>query len=128
MAILHGRKLIISVGGTAIAGAKSCSISVQGDTIETASPSTGAWKTYIAGRKGATVTCSFLVIDNNFKDQMQMVNTTITLSGHITGVSDSAFSCSAIVKEWKVDATIGNLAQGSFNFLVSGAISFNSEE
>lgn len=123
MAILHGRKLIISVNGTAIAGAKSCSVNVQGDAIETASPSTGAWKTYLAGRKGATITCSFLVIDSNFKSQMNMVNTTVTLSGAITGVSVSSFSCSAIVQEWKVDATIGNLAQGSFKFLVSGAIS-----
>ena len=60
--ILHGRNLIIKAGGTAIAAAKSCTIEVQADEIETSSPLTGQWKTYIAGRKSWKVDVSGLVM------------------------------------------------------------------
>lgn len=122
MAILHGRNLIIRISGTAIAGAKSCTIHIQCDNIETASATSGSWKTFLAGRKGAMITVSCLVIDSNFKSSMEMVGSIVSLSGEITGVSGSSFSCSALVQEWKVDASVGNLAQGSFGFLVSGSI------
>ena len=61
MAVIHGRKIIGKVGGTAIAGAKSCEISIKGDQIETASATTGAWRDFIASRKEWSVTCGHLI-------------------------------------------------------------------
>ena len=59
--IIHGRNLIIKAGGVAIAAAKSCDITVQSEEIETASPSTGEWRTAIIGRKSWTISTNQLV-------------------------------------------------------------------
>lgn len=123
MAVIHGRNLIIMVGGTAIAGAKSCEINVDGEQIETASPSTGTWRTFLAGRKEWSVSCGFLIpaSDTPLKSEAAMVNTTVTLTVQ-SGLSGDTLTGSAIVKAWKASGTIGNLSQGSFQFRGNGAL------
>lgn len=59
--ILHGRNLIIKVGGRVIAGAKSCDIEVDCDTIAVSSPTDGQWEHRIVGRKSWKVSTSHLV-------------------------------------------------------------------
>lgn len=59
--ILHGQRLIIGIDGTPIAGAKSCEISVEVDTMEVASPTSGDWHTHLSGRKGWSITTGYLV-------------------------------------------------------------------
>lgn len=123
MAVIHGRNLIIRVGGTAIAGAKSCEINVDGEQIETASPSTGTWRTFLAGRKEWSVSCGFLIPASGtpLKSEVAMVNTTVTLTVQ-SGLSGDTLTGSAIVKAWKASGTIGNLSQGSFQFRGNGAL------
>lgn len=123
MAVIHGRNLIIRVDGTAIAGAKSCEINVDGEQIETASPSTGTWRTFLAGRKEWSVSCGFLIpaSDTPLKSEAAMVNTTVTLTVQ-SGLSGDTLTGSAIVKAWKASGTIGNLSQGSFQFRGNGAL------
>lgn len=123
MAVIHGRNLIIRVGGTAIAGAKSCEINVDGEQIETASPSTGTWRTFLAGRKEWSVSCGFLIPASGtpLKSEAAMVNTTVTLTVQ-SGLSGDTLTGSAIVKAWKASGTIGNLSQGSFQFRGNGAL------
>lgn len=123
MAVIHGRNLIIRVDGTAIAGAKSCEINVDGEQIETASPSTGTWRTFIAGRKEWSVSCGFLIPASGtpLKSEAAMVNTTVTLTVQ-SGLSGDTLTGSAIVKAWKASGTIGNLSQGSFQFRGNGAL------
>ena len=81
--ILHGRNLIIKVGGVAIAAAKSCDINVQCEEIETASPSTGAWRTAITGRKSWTVSTNQLV--TSIVRPFSMVGTSVSLNVNIEG-------------------------------------------
>ena len=81
--ILHGRNLIIKVGGVAIAAAKSCDINVQCEEIETASPSTGEWRTAITGRKSWTVATNQLV--TSIVRPIQMVGTSVSLEMCIEG-------------------------------------------
>lgn len=123
MAVIHGRNLIIRVGGTAIAGAKSCEINVDGEQIETASPSTGTWRTFLAGRKEWSVSCGFLIPAKGtpLKSEAAMVNTTVTLTVQ-SGLSGDTLTGSAIVKSWKASGTIGILSQGSFQFRGNGAL------
>lgn len=123
MAVIHGRNLIIMVGGTAIAGAKSCEINVDGEQIETASASTGTWRTFLAGRKEWSVSCGFLIPASGtpLKSEVAMVNTTVTLTVQ-SGLSGDTLTGSAIVKAWKASGTIGNLSQGSFQFRGNGAL------
>lgn len=61
--ILLGKNLIIKSNGTAIAAAKSCTIEVQADDIEVATPGTSKWKTFIAGRMSWKVDVSGLIVD-----------------------------------------------------------------
>lgn len=124
MEVIHGRNLIIRVDGTAIAGAKSCEINVDGEQIETASPSKGTWRTFLAGRKEWSVSCGFLIPASGtpLKSEAAMVNTTVTLTVQ-SGLSGDTLTGSAIVKAWKASGTIGNLSQGSFQFRGNGALS-----
>lgn len=87
--ILHGRNLIIKAGGVAIAAAKSCDINVQCEEIETASPSTGEWRTAITGRKSWSVTTNQLV--TSLVRPISMVGTTVSLSMEIKGEYGSRF-------------------------------------
>lgn len=59
--MLQGRNLIIAVDGSTIAGAKSCSVDVQTDTIKVSSPTDGEWEHIIAGRKSWQVQTSHLM-------------------------------------------------------------------
>ena len=87
MAILHGRNLIIKAGGVAIAAAKSCDINVQCEEIETASPSTGAWRTALTGRKSWSVSTNQLV--RSIVRPTSMVGTTVSLSMEIADDMDA---------------------------------------
>ena len=123
--ILHGKNLQIlkltgSTYAAVVAMAKSCDVSVEGDMIETSSPSDGQWRHYIAGRKGWSINVSYLVTAGGFSADADMVNKTVTIR-----VSDgtAVMQGTAIVKTWKATGTVGNLAQGSFQFTGNGPLS-----
>lgn len=59
--ILQGKNLIISANGIVIAGAKSCDVEVECDTIAISSPTDGQWEHRIVGRKSWKVSTSHLV-------------------------------------------------------------------
>ena len=59
--ILQGKNLIISANGSVIAGAKSCDVEVECDTIPTSSPTDGQWEHKIVGRKSWKVSTSHLL-------------------------------------------------------------------
>jgi len=121
--MIHGRKLIVKVGGTAIAGAKSCEIIIKGDQIETASPITGEWRDFIAGRKEWSVTCGHLIPASGtpLKSNAAMVNTEVTLTIE-TDMTGDTLTGQAIVETWKASGTVGNLATGTFQFRGKGAL------
>lgn len=118
--ILHGRNLIITADGVAIAAARSCEINIQTDEIETASPDDGSWKHVITGRKSWSINVSYLVPSGTFPTSAQMVGTIVTLN-----VSDGSVQMqgSALVKAWKTNGTLGNLSQGSYQFTGNGSLS-----
>ena len=61
MDAILGKNLIVSVNGTAIAGAKSCRLQISGENIERASATNATWREFIAGRKTWTVACDHLL-------------------------------------------------------------------
>lgn len=62
MAVQDGRALRITIGGSAILLATSCSLSITGDTLETATKdSTGKWKSKVLSGLSATLTHSGLL-------------------------------------------------------------------
>ena len=86
--ILHGRNLIIKAGGVAIAAAKSCDINVQCEEIETASATSGAWRTALTGRKSWSVSTNQLV--TSLAQQFSLLGTTVSVDVQIVnGIGQS---------------------------------------
>lgn len=123
MAIIHGRNLIITMNGTAIAGARLCDINVSSDEIEISSPTQGSWREFLAGRKEWTVSTSHLIAagGNRLKTESAMVGQTVTLRFMEKGTED-ILTGQAIVKGWKATGTLGHLSQGSFSFRGTGVL------
>lgn len=117
MSIIHGKHLIIKKNGVLIAAQKSCDIDVRGEAIPVTSETNGDWQHHIAGKKSWTMTCNTLV--TSLSDNVEMVGQTITAS---CGAGSDIISGSAIVTEWKLTGTIGNLAQAVASFLGSGPL------
>lgn len=125
MAILLGKnlKILKPVSGgysPIIAMAKSCDISVEGDQIEISSPDNGQWRYYLASRKGWQINVGYLLAAGTFPNEAQMVNTTVTI---VVSDGTTRMQGSAIVKTWKCSGAVGNLSQGSFQFLGNGPLS-----
>ena len=59
---IKGKDVILKMGGTAIAAAKSCDIEVNCDAIPVSSPTSGDWEDSIPGRKSWKVTTNHLVM------------------------------------------------------------------
>lgn len=121
--VVHGKKLIITVDGSAIAGAKSCEINIQCDDIEVASATQGKWREFLSGRKDWSVTCGHLLPASGtpLKSSAAMVGTKVILSIH-TDMTSDILTGSAIVKTWRASGAVGNLATGAFSFRGSGAL------
>ena len=80
MDAILGKNLIVSVNGTAIAGAKSCRLQISGENIERASATNANWREFIAGRKTWTVACDHLLPRTTPLPSAAMVNTVVTLT------------------------------------------------
>ena len=119
---MKGNDLIINAGSV-IYASKTCDISTDVDTKETASPTSATWRTYLAGRKGWTVSVGYLVADTKWSDDLLRVGQTVTLQFKKRGDSVATMSGTAIVTQCRITATRGNLAQGSFTFLGTGELS-----
>ena len=81
--LLHGRNLIVKVGGEVLGLSKSCTISVSSSTIPVSSPNSGQWEENIAGRKKWSVQTSHLMYNRGITkpmDTMDMVGQTVELS------------------------------------------------
>lgn len=124
MEVIHGRKLIIKVNGTAIAGARSCDINISGEEIEVANTTKDKWRVFITGREEWSVTCNHLLPASGtpLRSSTAMVNTTVTIRME-SGRSGDVLEGQAIVKSWRATGTLGNLAQGTFSFRGSGPLS-----
>lgn len=82
--VLHGRNLIVSVGGVAVAAAKSCVIEVKAKEIAVNGPDTGAWDEYRSGRKGWKVRTSMLVATNAAAQTMTVLSHAMKPDGYVS--------------------------------------------
>lgn len=113
--------LICNASGTAlIAASRSCEVVVDNEMIETASPTSGTAKTYIAGRTVWSITVGYLTTAPT-TDLMMVGGSPVTVRVKIRG--GAAVQGSALFKTCKVSGTVGNLAQGSFVLQGTGPLS-----
>lgn len=123
---MNGNNILVYLDGTAVAGLRSNELQVEADTIETASPSTGSWRTYITGRKNWSVSCGWLVAVHSDLSKVLNVGTEYTLRfGYRDG---SGVSGTAILTTCDITATRGNIVQGSFQFQGSGPLATVSSD
>ena len=119
MALL-GNNLIVSLGGSAIASSKSCSITFECGVTEVSSPVQGSYKNYVTNRKSWKVTTSYLV--TGVKTSLLRVGQSYTLSFGVRGDASDKVSGTAICTTAKIDGARGALAQGSFEFVGNGEL------
>ena len=118
---LQGNNLIIYVDGVAVAAAKSCTVTMEVGSIDTAG--SGRTKASMPTVKDWSVKTSVLVTS---------LNGHFALSGKVrlsVGVRDGngelttdRMTGEAIVTSANVSAAVGNLVQGSFSFKGTGAL------
>lgn len=119
--ILLGKDIQVYEGSTptAIGSAKSCTINMSADTVETSSPSSPTARTYASGRTGWEVQVSKLV--TNMKSDLLRNGTVVTLSMIVN--NNDRVSGTAICTNVQVTGEVGKLAQCSCTFLGSGELS-----
>ena len=116
--------MTLSQGGTALANTKikSQSIKAQCETIEKSSATQQEWVEVIAGRKSWSLTVRYLVLaGSQVKDVLkvgQMFDITMNEIGSTTNKVTGTALLSAVDAEYPT----GNLAQGTFTFTGSGAL------
>ena len=118
---INGNNILIYVNGAAVAGTKSNEVQSNRELIEIASPSSGDWRQFIAGRKDWGFTISWLVSSHSDIQQLLLSAGTVTVRivgrGQQTGLTGSA-----IVQSCKMTFTRGNLAQGSLQLKGTGPL------
>ena len=125
--MLKGNDIYVIMNGQAIAGSRSDELTVGCETIPISSPDTGQWATFIAGRKSWSLTVGFLLF--NAKYMTRRANSvghkvTIRIMPRVGTEHGSDYELvgDAIITNFKVTATRGNLVQGAFQFQGTGPL------
>lgn len=127
MAVL-GNNIYISVGvGTSssiIAGTKTNSIKVGAEMIEVSSPLSDKWKEFIAGRNEWSFTVGYLVLQDS--QVLDLLNVGTKVNIQVVGRNGTSavvlLQGEAFIKEFDMNLTRGNLAQGSCSFHGTGPL------
>lgn len=117
---LQGNNLIIYVDGVAVAAAKSCTVTMDVGSIDTAG--SGRTKASMPTVKDWSVKTSVLVTSLNGHFALNgkvRLSVAVVDNGEIT---TDRMTGEAIVTSANVSAAVGNLVQGSFSFKGTGAL------
>jgi predicted secreted protein len=105
-----------------IAGTKANELQCDSEMLEVCSATDEEWKHFLKGRKTWSVNVSFLLLANGIDIKAVLkVDRTYTL--YIRKKSGGGVYGSAILKSFKASAPINGLANGSFVFQGTGALS-----
>lgn len=117
--------VILSQGGTALASTKvrSQDIRTHCNVIETASSTQQEWEESVPGRKSWTLTVNYLMLAATQVRNLLYVGQTFDITVRdADNTSGGSVTGKAIVTDVSGVATVGNLAQGSFSFKGTGAL------
>lgn len=124
--MVNGNNIFISLDSSAapFAATKSNEIQTDCEKIEISSPTTGDWRQYIAGRKEWSFTVNWLVGNNSGVDQLLHVGDiyNIGIYKRVGNTNTKVLQGSALLKTCKINATRGNIASGSFQFVGTSAL------
>ena len=127
--IQHGRNLYVLLKengtGVIIAGTRSNEFQTDVDLQEVSSPTTGTWKEHLPQREEWNVSTNFLVTSDESLLSLLETRKYVTLSLVCRapgGTVTELLTGETWVKSCKITATLGNLAQGSFQFVGNGPL------
>ena len=128
----NGNSILVYSGGTLIGGMKSNDIQTDIDLEEISSPGDGEWKHYKKGRKSGSLSVGYLVMadtsalgvsgGNGVKDLLQEGKEFTLVFKKRGAVNSAGVQGTYILKTCKITANWGNLVQGSFHFVLNGAL------
>lgn len=105
-----------------IAGTRTNELQCDGEQLEVCSATDEQWKHFLAGRKTWSVNVSFLLLADGIDIKAALkVNNIYTL--YFRKRSGGGVYGNAILKSFKASAPINGLANGSFVFQGTGALS-----
>ena len=118
---IDGNSILIYVNGAVVAGTRSNEVQTNRELIEIASPSSGEWREFIAGRKDWGFTISWLV--SSHADIQQLLLSAGVVTVRIVGRGETlGLTGSAIVQTCRMTFTRSNLAQGSLQLKGNGPL------
>lgn len=127
--IEHGRNLYVLIQengtGVIIAGTRSNEFQTDIDLQEVSSPNTGTWKEHLPQREEWNVSTNFLVTSDESLLSLLKTRKYVTLSfvsRSPGGTVTELLTGEAWIKTCKISAVLGNLAQGSFQFVGNGEL------
>ena len=123
---MNGNNIFISLTGSAVpfAATRSNEIQSECEMIEISSPNISNWRQYISGRKEWSFTVNWLVGNNSGVDQLLNVGTqyNIAIYKRVGNTNTKVLQGTALLKTCKINATRGNIASGSFQFVGNSAL------
>ena len=125
--MIHGENLTLSLNGTIVAAAKSCTLEFSQELIEVASPISGADKQYIPGKRGWTVSTDGMCETMGYVGKLQAgLSQKYTLRFYDKDLS-IYHSGSCYIKSLRVSGEIGKIVTYSVSLQGSGAMGDTSE-
>lgn len=125
----HGNTILVYSNSTLIAGTRSDEANTDADVIEISSSTQSQWRSYIAGRKGGSITVGYLVLSTSalgisggtgIRDLLQVGNSFTLVIKPRNSNDGAGVSGSYILKSVNIQAQRFNLVQGSFQFVLNG--------
>ena len=116
--------LTLSQGGVALANTKikSQSIKSQCGVIEKASSTQQNWVEVVAGRNSWSLTVRYLVLSGSQVKDVLKVGQMFDITMNEYGSTTNAVTGTALLSAVDAEYPTGNLAQGTFTFTGSGAL------
>lgn len=116
--------IILSQNGVALASTtiRSQDIQTQCDAEEKASATQQSWREYVAGRKGWQLTVNQLLLTSTRVLDLLKVGEYFGVTYKAVGDDTNKVTGTALLTAVKQTGTVGNLAQGSWTLLGTGAL------
>lgn len=121
--MILGKNLIVSINGTPIAAAKSCTVSVSQDFIQACSPTEGRVMTKLPSTYDWSMSVNGLIANSTLPNSL----VTLLIAGtqvliNFTDGSNQKYAGYAYVKSCEEGGSIGNLATFSASFESTGPL------
>ena len=128
MAILNGTGVTVTEGGTTIAHATDCSISLNREYIDVSTKDSSGARALLARQQSVSISINGLAELNNDDGHQalsaaQLAGTTLTIVFDLDdGANDETYSCSCVVTSMEISGGVEDAATYSATLESTGAI------